>query len=148
MKGLNTVLHENTGILTDSLSRADGVISDAKCRLSNPTPDPDLPVPTPPPSVSGSGSGSGSGPEGGGGLPPIDEILVAPTVVGKQLYDLTAEEAGIHHAIYALQGALVKGVIGVETWSRHTRGLAREAFLKRALGRKVALGMGLEVNSY
>lgn len=147
MKGLNTVLHENTGILTDSLSRADGVISDAKCRLSNPTPD--LPVPTPPPSVSGSGSGpEGGGGLGGGGLPPIDEILVAPTVVGKQLYDLTAEEAGIHHAIYALQGALVKGVIGVETWSRHTRGLAREAFLKRALGRKVALGMGLEVNSY
>lgn len=145
MKGLNTVLHENTGILTDSLSRADGVISDAKCRLSNPTPD--LPVPTPPPSVSGSGPEGGGG-LGGGGLPPIDEILVAPTVVGKQLYDLTAEEAGIHHAIYALQGALVKGVIGVETWSRHTRGLAREAFLKRALGRKVALGMGLEVNSY
>ncbi|PKY00765.1 UEV-domain-containing protein [Aspergillus campestris IBT 28561] len=78
--------------------------------------------------------------------PPIDDVLVAPTVVGKQLYDLVAEERGIHQAIYALQSALVKGVISVESWSRHTRGLSREAFLKRALIRKIADGMGLDVD--
>lgn len=78
------------------------------------------------------------------GLPPIDEVLVAPTVVGKQLYDLVAEEQGLQHALYALQSALVRGVIGVDSWSRHTRGLAREAFLKRALIRKIGHGMGLE----
>lgn len=64
--------------------------------------------------------------------------------MGKQLYDLVAEERGIQQALYALQAALVKGVIGVDTWSRHTRGLAREAFLKRALIRKIGKGMGLE----
>lgn len=73
----------------------------------------------------------------------MDEILVPPTVVGKQLYDLVTDEAGIQHALYALQAALVKGVIAPETWARHTRSLAREAFLKRALGRKVAVGLGL-----
>ncbi|CAG8266805.1 unnamed protein product [Penicillium salamii] len=77
-------------------------------------------------------------------LPPIDDVLVAPTIVGKQLYDLVAEEQGIQQALYALQAALVKGVIGVETWSKHTRSLAREALLKRALIRKIGRGMGLE----
>lgn len=64
--------------------------------------------------------------------------------MGKQLYDLVAEEAGIQQAVYALQAALVRGVVGVEAWSRHTRGLAREGFLKKALVRKIGRGMGLE----
>ncbi|CAI7654961.1 unnamed protein product [Penicillium bialowiezense] len=77
-------------------------------------------------------------------LPPIDDVLVAPTIVGKQLYDLVAEEQGIQQALYALQAALVKGIIGVDSWSKHTRSLAREALLKRALIRKIGRGMGLE----
>ena len=133
LTSLNSTLQSNTGILTDSLHRADGVIGDAQSRLSS-TSSPAI-APT---------SSTDPGPGSGTALPPIDEILVAPTVVGKQLYDLVAEEAGIQQAIYALQNALVRGVIGVETWSRHTRGLAREAFLKRALSRKVARGLGLE----
>jgi hypothetical protein len=32
-------------------------------------------------------------------------------VVGKQLYDLVADEQGLQHALYALQSALVRGVI-------------------------------------
>ncbi|KAL5354993.1 UEV domain-containing protein [Aspergillus floccosus] len=125
LKDFNATLQSNTSILQQSLHRADGVIADAQSRIasSNPQASAD-PVPS--------------------GLPSVDEILVAPTVVGKQLYDLVAEERGIQQAIYALQAALVKGVIGVETWSRHTRGLAREAFLKRALIRKIGRGMGLE----
>ncbi|KAJ5861879.1 uncharacterized protein N7529_009189 [Penicillium soppii] len=79
-------------------------------------------------------------------LPPIDDVLVAPTIVGKQLYDLVAEEQGIQQALYALQAALVKGIIGVDSWSKHTRSLAREALLKRALIRKIGRGMGLEEN--
>jgi ESCRT-I complex subunit TSG101 len=39
----------------------------------------------------------------------------------------------------------VKGVIGVDTWSRHTRSLAREAFLKRALIIKISKGLGLDI---
>ncbi|KAL4784767.1 UEV domain-containing protein [Aspergillus varians] len=116
---LNSTLESNTSVLQQSLHRADAVIADAQCRVSS--------------------SDSASG-----GLPPIDDILVAPTVVGKQLYDLVAEERGIQQAIYALQAALVRGIIGVDTWSRHTRGLARESFSKRALIRKIGMGMGLE----
>ncbi|KAL4737735.1 UEV domain-containing protein [Aspergillus similis] len=126
LTNLNSSLESNTSILTQSLHRADAVIADAQSRVSTAQPS------------SSSDSSSSSG------LPPIDDILVAPTVVGKQLYDLVAEERGIQQALYALQAALVKGVIGVDTWSRHTRGLAREAFLKRALIRKIGKGMGLE----
>jgi len=127
LNNLNATLQSNTAILQQSLHRADAVIADAQARIS-----------TPPPAGEAAADGRASG------LPPIDEVLVAPTVVGKQLYDLVADERGIQRAIYALQAALVKGVIGVETWSRHTRGLAREAFLKRALIRKIGKGMGLE----
>ncbi|KAK1148763.1 Suppressor protein stp22 of temperature-sensitive alpha-factor receptor and arginine permease [Aspergillus melleus] len=127
LNNFNATLQSNSSVLQQSLHRADAVIADAQTRISSSTaPAQSSSDPTP------------------SGLPPIDEVLVAPTVVGKQLYDLVAEERGIQQAIYALQSALVKGVIGVETWSRHTRGLAREAFLKRALIRKIGNGMGLE----
>ena len=126
LDSLNTTLESNTSILQDSLHRADTVIADAQFRISSP------------PNADGIS-------EARVGRPPaIDEVLVAPTVVGKQLYDLVAEESGIQEAIYALQAALVKGVIGADTWSRHTRGLAREAFLKRAIIQKIGKGMGLE----
>ncbi|KAL4895321.1 UEV domain-containing protein [Aspergillus ambiguus] len=126
LKDFNSTLQSNTSILQQSLHRADGVIAEAQTRISSSSAPQSSTDPVP------------------SGLPPIDEVLVAPTVVGKQLYDLVAEERGIQQAIYALQAALVKGVISVETWSRHTRGLAREAFLKRALIRKIGRGMGLE----
>lgn len=126
---LNSTLESNTSVLQQSLHRADAVIADAQSRVSTTQP-------------------SSSADPASTGLPAIDEILVAPTVVGKQLYDLVAEERGIQQAIYALQAALVKGVISVETWSRHTRGLAREAFMKRALIRKIGKGMGLEEHGF
>ena len=128
LNALNSTLESNTSILQQSLHRADAVIANAQTRI---------------PATATSAAASDSHPPG---LPPIDDVLVAPTVVGKQLYDLVAEERGIQQAIYALQTALVKGVITVETWSRHTRGLSREAFLKRALIRKIADGMGLELD--
>ncbi|KAJ5884763.1 hypothetical protein N7495_009273 [Penicillium taxi] len=133
LNNLNATLQSNTATLQHSIQRADATIADAQTR-------------------SASGSASASAPSStvtssadiSSGLPPIDEVLVAPTVVGKQLYDLVAEEQGLQHALYALQSALVRGVIGVDSWSRHTRGLARESFLKRALIRKIGRGMGLE----
>lgn len=131
LNNLNATLQSNTSILQQSLHRADAVIADAQARIS-----------TPP--ASGEAISSTAADGRGSGLPPIDDVLVAPTVVGKQLYDLVADERGIQQAIYALQAALVKGIIGVDTWSRHTRGLAREAFFKRALIRKIGKGMGLE----
>ncbi|KAK2827860.1 hypothetical protein FQN49_007269 [Arthroderma sp. PD_2] len=118
-------IQSNTQILQQSLHRADGIIADAKTRIS-----------------SSSASSSSQQPSG---LPPIDEVLVAPTVVGKQIYDLVTDERGIHRAIYALQSALVRGRVGVDVWAKSTRSLAREAFLKKALIRKAAKGMGLAV---
>ncbi|EAW09963.1 putative endosomal sorting complex protein TSG101 [Aspergillus clavatus NRRL 1] len=130
LNALNSTLQSNTSILTQSLHRADAVIADAQTRIASTQPS--------------SSTSASTSTAADAGLPPIDDVLVAPTVVGKQLYDLVAEERGIQQAIYALQSALVKGFVGVETWSRHTRGLAREAFLKRALIRKIGRGMGLE----
>ncbi|KAL1868342.1 Suppressor protein stp22 of temperature-sensitive alpha-factor receptor and arginine permease [Paecilomyces lecythidis] len=131
LNNFNATLQSNTTILQQSLHRADAVIAEAQARISSPAPP-------------GTEGPSNAGGDSRRGLPPIDDVLVAPTVVGKQLYDLVADERGIQQAIYALQSALVKGIIGVDTWSRHTRGLAREAFLKRALIRKIGKGMGLE----
>ncbi|KAJ5707491.1 hypothetical protein N7488_007292 [Penicillium malachiteum] len=132
---LHSTLQSNTSILQQSIHRADTTIADAQARsvasVSSTTASASTSAPSDPSS----------------GLPPIDEVLVAPTVVGKQLYDLAAEEQGLQHALYALQAALVRGVIGVDSWSRHTRGLAREAFLKRALISKIGRGMGLETVS-
>lgn len=136
LNNFQTTLQSNIAILQQSLHRADAVIADAQARISNP----------PPPSSSPDSGTSTTTGTATTGLPPIDDVLVAPTVVGKQLYDLVADERGIQQAIYALQAALAKGVIGVETWSRHTRGLAREAFVKRALIRKIGRGMGLDMD--
>ncbi|KAM5439311.1 Suppressor protein stp22 of temperature-sensitive alpha-factor receptor and arginine permease [Microsporum ferrugineum] len=118
-------IQTNTQILQQSLHRADGVIADAKSRIS-----------------SSSASSSSQQPAG---LPAIDEVLVAPTVVGKQIYDLVTDERGIQRAIYALQSVLVRGRVGVDVWAKSTRNLAREAFLKKALIRKASKGMGLAV---
>lgn len=132
LNSLHATLQSNTAILQQSIHRADATITDAQARSASVS------------SSAASTSGAARSSDPPSGLPPIDEVLVAPTVVGKQLYDLVAEEQGLQHALYALQAALVRGVIGVDSWSRHTRGLAREAFLKRALIRKIGRGMGLE----
>ncbi len=76
--------------------------------------------------------------------PGVDEVLVAPTVVGGQLYELVAEEQAIGDAIFVLGRGLDMGRVGVEGWVKLTRGLARERFLKKALVRKIVRGMGLD----
>lgn len=137
LNNFQATLQSNIGILQQSLHRADTVIADAKVRINQ------GPAGAPPGTSNDPGTATTNATNGG--LPPIDDVLVAPTVVGKQLYDLVAEERGIQQAIYALQAALVKGIIGTDTWSRHTRSLAREAFIKRALIRKIGTGMRLDV---
>ena len=78
-------------------------------------------------------------------VPGVDEVLVAPTVVGEQLYELVAEERACVEARAVLGRALDRGRIGCEGWAKGVRGLAREEFLKKALVRKCARGMGLRV---
>ncbi|KAG8628085.1 hypothetical protein KVT40_003958 [Elsinoe batatas] len=77
--------------------------------------------------------------------PNIDEVLVAPTVAAQQLWNLCAEEAAIREALWCMQRAVGAGRVSGAEFVRSTRALAREAFLKMALARKVARGLGLEV---
>ena len=76
-------------------------------------------------------------------VPPVDEVLVAPTVVGEQLYNLVAEERACEEARGVLGRALDKDRIGVDAWVKNVRGLAREEFLKKVLIKKCARGLGL-----
>ncbi|KAI0121008.1 ESCRT-I component [Xylariales sp. AK1849] len=75
--------------------------------------------------------------------PGIDELLVAPTVVGNQLYDVVAEERALGDAIFMLGRAVERGRIAPAVFAKTTRSLAREWYLKKALARKIGRGMGL-----
>lgn len=75
--------------------------------------------------------------------PDIDELLVAPTVVSNQLYTLVAEERALGDAIFMLGRAVERGRISPAVFAKMTRSLAREWYLKKALVRKIGMGMGL-----
>ncbi|ROT40925.1 UEV-domain-containing protein [Sodiomyces alkalinus F11] len=77
--------------------------------------------------------------------PDIDELLVAPTVVANQLYNLVAEERAIGDTIFVLGRAVERGRVSPAVFAKTTRSLAREWYLKKALARKIARGMGLTV---
>jgi ESCRT-I complex subunit TSG101 len=77
--------------------------------------------------------------------PAIDELLVAPTVVAQQLYDLVAEERALADTIFVLGRAVERGRVSPAVFAKTTRSLAREWYLKKALVRKIGLGMGLLV---
>lgn len=76
--------------------------------------------------------------------PNIDEVLVAPNVVGEQLYKVVADVRGIEEAMFSVAKGLERGRIDAGTFVRVTRQLAREQFLAKALAGKIAVGMGLE----
>ena len=78
--------------------------------------------------------------------PPIDEVLVAPTLVAQQLWTLTAEEAACREAMYVLQKAVDRGRVSGSDFVRQMRGLGRECFLKMVLARKCARGLGLDAD--
>lgn len=73
----------------------------------------------------------------------VDELLVAPTVVSNQLYNLVAEERALGDAIFVLGRAVERGRISSAVFAKTTRSLAREWYLKKALVRKIGEGMGL-----
>jgi ESCRT-I complex subunit TSG101 len=76
-------------------------------------------------------------------VPEIDDLLVAPTVVSNQLYNLVAEERAIGDAIFMLGRAVERGRISTAAFAKMTRSLAREWYLKKALALKIGRGMGL-----
>ncbi|KAK8848908.1 UEV domain-containing protein [Apiospora arundinis] len=75
--------------------------------------------------------------------PGIDELLVAPTVVGNQLYEVIAEERTLGDTIFMLGRAVERGRIAPTVFAKTVRSLAREQYLKKALARKIGKGMGL-----
>ncbi|KAF2816951.1 UEV-domain-containing protein [Mytilinidion resinicola] len=77
-------------------------------------------------------------------VPDVDEVLVAPFVVGGQLYILCAEERACADALFVLGRALDKGRVGTDVFIKQTRSLAREQFLKKALIKKISKGMALD----
>ena len=48
--------------------------------------------------------------------PDVDEVLVAPTVVGGQLWTLCAEEAALREALFVLGRAVGKGRVGADVF--------------------------------
>ena len=79
-------------------------------------------------------------------VPGVDDVLVAPTVVGQQLYELAADERACAETREVLGKALDRGRISSEVWVKKVRELAREEFLKKVLIRKCAEGMGLRMD--
>lgn len=76
-------------------------------------------------------------------MPDIDELLVAPTVVANQLYNLVAEERALGDAIFMLGRAMERGRISPAVFAKMTRSLAREWYMKKALVLEIGNGMGL-----
>lgn len=77
-------------------------------------------------------------------VPGVDEVLVAPTIVGQQLYDLISDMKACVDTREVLARALDRGRISSETWVKTVRSLAREEFLKKTLIKRCAEGMGLQ----
>jgi ESCRT-I complex subunit TSG101 len=77
--------------------------------------------------------------------PEIDDVLVCPTVVGQQVYAAVAEEQAARDVRLALGRALDKGRLDVRTYVKEMRGVGREEFFRKAVVRKAAAGMGLDV---
>ncbi|KAK6332494.1 hypothetical protein TWF730_004160 [Orbilia blumenaviensis] len=75
--------------------------------------------------------------------PNIDGVVVAPTVVHNQLYELVTDDMAIEDTIYVLGKALDKERITLDVFLKHTRALAREQFMKRALVGKISRQIGM-----
>ncbi|KAK9473244.1 UEV-domain-containing protein [Dipodascopsis tothii] len=73
----------------------------------------------------------------------IDEVVCAETAAFNQLYELVADDLAIDDTIYVLGKALDRERVRLDVFLKHTRTLAREQFLKRALVKKISLETGL-----
>lgn len=51
-------------------------------------------------------------------VPSIDDVLVAPTVVARQLYELVADETGLEECRGVVGRALDRGRIGGDVWAK------------------------------
>ncbi|KAK9460966.1 UEV domain-containing protein [Lipomyces oligophaga] len=74
----------------------------------------------------------------------VDELITAEAAVFNQVYELAADDLAINDTIYVLGKALDRERISLDIFLKHTRTLAREQFLKRALVKKIAASTGLQ----
>ncbi|KIW93665.1 uncharacterized protein Z519_06270 [Cladophialophora bantiana CBS 173.52] len=117
LKALHATVSNNISLLQSSLTKADQAITLAHARAAK------------------------------NDIPHVDEMLTAPTVVARQLYDSACEERGIEAAILALQEGFVRGRVGSEVWARRTRELAREGFKRQWMVEKIGRGVGLDLEA-
>lgn len=111
---LQSQLQQNVESLTSTISAADRTVTSAKSEASDSK------------------------------IPSIDDLVIPPTVVARQLYDSVAEQRGYEAAIFALTEGFVRGRIGGEMWARKTRECAREEFRRKWLVKRIAKGLGLD----
>lgn len=114
LQNLQSQLNANISALNTTLSSADRTINSAKKQASE------------------------------NEITTIDEVIIPPTVLARQLYDSVAEQRGYEAAILALTEGLVRGRIGSDVWGRKTRECAREEFKRKWLVRRIGQGMALE----
>ncbi|KAJ3070920.1 hypothetical protein HDU98_006056 [Podochytrium sp. JEL0797] len=74
----------------------------------------------------------------------VDEILTSVSVVHNQLLDLIAEERALDDLIYQMSKALNAEKIELSVFMKHSRTLARDLFLKRALIKKIQLHIQMQ----
>ncbi|KTW28046.1 hypothetical protein T552_01908 [Pneumocystis carinii B80] len=70
-------------------------------------------------------------------LPSIDDIVISENTLSQQFYDLITDEKSIEDTIHILSKFLENERIDLDTFLKHTRNLAREQFIKKALIKKI-----------
>lgn len=73
--------------------------------------------------------------------PPLSEIVLADSIVGEQLISLMSSDLALTDTLYHLSRALQSEQIDVDRYLKLVRLYGREQFLKRALARKIRLGL-------
>lgn len=77
--------------------------------------------------------------------PNIDDLICAESIPHNQLYDAVCDDLTIEDTLYALDRALDADRLPLSAYLKHTRALAREQFMARALSLKIAEATGLNV---
>eukprot|EP00118_Oscarella_pearsei_P025887 m.308966 g.308966 ORF g.308966 m.308966 type:complete len:474 (+) comp45190_c0_seq1:28-1449(+) len=73
----------------------------------------------------------------------VETVVVAAAPLYNQIFKLYAEENAVEDTIYYLTEGLRKGVIEVDAYLKHVRGLSRTQFEKRTLMQKARAKAGL-----
>ncbi|KTW29979.1 uncharacterized protein T551_01923 [Pneumocystis jirovecii RU7] len=68
---------------------------------------------------------------------PIDDVVIPKNHLSEQFYELISDQKSIEDAIYVLWKMLESERIDLDTFLKHTRNLAQEQFMKKALIKKI-----------